>query len=135
MVELSLMLPLLLLILVGTIDLGRAFFDYVRRTNAVREGALTGIRIPDPTVVQYRVTQEANPSMSLQSITVTCHRQPTTGTWTGSEFTSTVACNTARPGDMIQVRASYIFRPFSYEIIRLLGTGITITKTVRMVLV
>src|SRR3712207_553392 len=56
MVELALMLPVIILILLGTVDLGRAFFDYVRLTNAVREGALTGIRIPDPTVVQYRVT-------------------------------------------------------------------------------
>ena len=135
MVELSLMLPLIILILLGTVDLGRAFFDYVRLTNAVREGAVAGMHIPDPIIVQYRVRQEANPSLVPDTITVTCHRQPATGTWTGSEFTSTVACTTVRPGDIIQVQASYTFRPFSYEIIRLLGAGVTMRKTVRMVIV
>ena len=53
MVELALLLPLLVLILAGVVDLGRAFHDYIVITNASREGAryashfpndLTGIR-------------------------------------------------------------------------------------------
>ena len=39
MVELALMLPLLLLILAGIADLGRAFHDYIIITNVAREGA------------------------------------------------------------------------------------------------
>lgn len=39
MVELALLLPLLLLILAGIADLGRAFHDYIIITNVAREGA------------------------------------------------------------------------------------------------
>lgn len=39
LVELALALPVLLLILLGTIDLGRMFFDYVAMRNAAREAA------------------------------------------------------------------------------------------------
>lgn len=40
--ELAILLPLLLLMLVGTLDLGRAFFAYVTVANAAREGARAG---------------------------------------------------------------------------------------------
>ena len=37
--ELALILPLLLTILLGTLDLGRAFYTYIALTNAAREAA------------------------------------------------------------------------------------------------
>jgi len=39
LIELALVLPVLLLILVGVVDLGRAFQSYLVITNAAREGA------------------------------------------------------------------------------------------------
>jgi Flp pilus assembly protein TadG len=38
MVEFALLLPLIVLLLVGVFDLGRAFFSYIAITNAAREG-------------------------------------------------------------------------------------------------
>src|SRR5207302_8907320 len=46
MVELALMMPLLALIMVGTLDMGRMFFYYTRLSDAVKEGALFGMRTP-----------------------------------------------------------------------------------------
>ena len=46
LVELALVLPLLILLLAGTVDLGRAFFSYIEITNAAREGARAGSRMP-----------------------------------------------------------------------------------------
>ena len=40
LVELAVMLPLLLMITMGAVDLGRVFFSYVTIVNAAREGAI-----------------------------------------------------------------------------------------------
>ncbi len=42
LVEFALVLPLLILIVAGMFDLGRAFFSLITITNAAREGARTG---------------------------------------------------------------------------------------------
>jgi len=47
LVELALSLPVLLLILLGTIDVGRMFFDYIEMRNAAREAAGYLARHPD----------------------------------------------------------------------------------------
>jgi len=44
LVEFALVLPLLLLMLVGIADLGRAFTAYIRVTNAAREAARIGVK-------------------------------------------------------------------------------------------
>ncbi len=45
-VEFALIVPVMLLILAGAIDLGRAFYAYVAVENAAKEGALWGARHP-----------------------------------------------------------------------------------------
>jgi Flp pilus assembly protein TadG len=49
LVELALTLPLLILILIGLLDLGRMLIAYVTIQNAAREGAHYGISNPDDT--------------------------------------------------------------------------------------
>src|SRR6185295_4843152 len=68
LVEFALVVPLLLLIFSGAVDLGRAFYNYVALENAVKEGALYGARFPlcgdssalcmDPNTVAWRVQHE-----------------------------------------------------------------------------
>lgn len=67
-VEFALILPVLLLILAGAIDLGRAFYAYVAVENAAKEGALYGARhplcdgpgsCPNPQNVRWVVANEA----------------------------------------------------------------------------
>lgn len=49
LVEIALVLPVVLLLMLGTIDLGRCFFDYIEIRNAAFEGARYGARNPSDT--------------------------------------------------------------------------------------
>jgi Flp pilus assembly protein TadG len=44
LVEAALVIPLLLIILVGVVDMGRAYFSYITIINAAREGARYGVK-------------------------------------------------------------------------------------------
>ena len=60
LVEMALLVPLLLLILVGVTDLGRAYFTYITMINAAREGARYGVDHPgDHGGMTARVFSEA----------------------------------------------------------------------------
>ena len=60
LVELALIVPLLLLLLVGVSDLGRAYFTYITMINAAREGARYGVDQPgDHGGIIARVFSEA----------------------------------------------------------------------------
>ncbi len=59
--ELALLLPLLLLIVAGALDLGRAFHVYITVTNAAREGARYGALYPtDTSGILNHARQEAS---------------------------------------------------------------------------
>jgi Flp pilus assembly protein TadG len=47
LVELALILPVLLILVLGAVDLGRVFYSQITVTNAAREGALEAARNPD----------------------------------------------------------------------------------------
>lgn len=65
MVELAITLPLLLLLMLGTIDIGRAFFDYIQLRSAVREGAGYGSRLPDDHAgIKLRVIEDGVPAVT-----------------------------------------------------------------------
>ncbi len=79
LVEFALILPLLVMIIFGTLDLGRAFFATITITNAAREGARYGILHPDdPTGMRSAVIDEATNSgfdlgdISVSTINITC---------------------------------------------------------------
>lgn len=112
MVELAIILPIMLILLAGAIDLGRLFYAYIAVENAAKEGAFFGARSPlcddganvncdDPNNVVWHVENEA--------------------TNIGGQFTTTVACRTpagalVQPindcldGYTYQVTVSYPFR-------------------------
>lgn len=157
--ELALMLPLLTLIMLGTIDLGRAFFAYQRLTNAVKEGALFGIHSPaqltasgigstassaDPYNIVYQVRQEgangsgtADPALSLtivanSSSDILCYAGRSTTLLTTGNFPGD--CAKAQIGDTLQVRATYAFQPLTTKIIGIVGASLRMRATVRMVI-
>jgi len=69
MVELALTLPVLLLLLLGTIDMGRVFLDYIQLRSAVREGAGYGARLPDDTAgINLRVAEDGVPAGTTTAI-------------------------------------------------------------------
>ncbi|MDE3088426.1 MAG: pilus assembly protein [Chloroflexota bacterium] len=62
-VELAILLPVLLVILIGVLDLGRLLGAYVTLTNAAREGARYGTDNPTDTAgIRQHVEAEANNS-------------------------------------------------------------------------
>jgi len=73
LVEMAIVLPLLLLILAGAVDLGRAFNNYIIVTNASREGARYASRLPlDSTGILDATKKEAeNSGITLTRIFVT----------------------------------------------------------------
>jgi hypothetical protein len=78
-VEFALLLPLLLLVLIGILDLGRLFHAAITITNAAREGARFGIEHPSEIGnIEAAVQQEATGSgidltdVALSTITVSC---------------------------------------------------------------
>ena len=106
MVEFALVLPIMLLLLAGAIDLGRLFYAYVAVENAAKEGALFGARSPlcddninvncgDPNNVVWHVHNEATNIGGQFSVNVACRIRsrtscPRTLMWSGPASTIAV---------------------------------------------
>jgi len=91
LVEFALMLPILLLLLLGAIDLGRAFHSSISITNAAREGAFYGASKPtDSSGIATRVRQELGLAASDASVSVsTACSAPACARSTGTDWAST----------------------------------------------
>ncbi|MGC9361191.1 MAG: TadE/TadG family type IV pilus assembly protein [Anaerolineae bacterium] len=59
LIEAALAVPLLILLLIGVADLGRAFQVHITLLNAAREGARYAARDSDPVAITQRVVAEA----------------------------------------------------------------------------
>ena len=71
MVELALALPVLLLLLLGTIDIGRVFIDYIEMRNGAFEGARYGSVIPTDTAgIKSAVMSHGVPSDTKITVTI-----------------------------------------------------------------
>ncbi|MER3419286.1 MAG: pilus assembly protein TadE [Chloroflexota bacterium] len=84
LVELAMVLPLLLVLVFGIIDFGRAFQTWITLTNAAREGARLGTVSQDAQAVRQRCESTAGvsgvscsvsglPGMTGQDVTVTAN--------------------------------------------------------------
>ncbi|NIR94732.1 MAG: pilus assembly protein [Gammaproteobacteria bacterium] len=78
-VEFAITLPLLLLLLFGAIDLGRAFHAAIALTNSAREGARYGSIYPDATDAEigaavYTEMQNSGLDLSSSTITRSCYK-------------------------------------------------------------
>lgn len=134
MVELALILPLIALILVGTVDLGRVFFYYTRMTNSVKEGALYGANRPDDTATAItRAYAEADGRLGTTGagndfvVTASCY----------ASITATTAlsdCSGVTNGNAIQFTGTYRFRPITTFVIGILPSNYQIRKSVRSVI-
>lgn len=85
-VELALALPVLMLLLLGTIDLGMMFHDYIQLRNAAREGAGYGAHFPnDNTGIALRVTRHGVPAgTTVSSACTSCTTSGGVSTGTGT---------------------------------------------------
>ena len=145
MVELALMMPLIALILLGTVDLGRVFFAYTRLTHSVKEGALYGMRFPKNITVspgpantttcagqqniKCLVIQESGTALALteNDITVECYK--------ASDGTKLLSCTSGLSrGDGMVVTANHTFRPLTSRMAGLFPGGVKLKKSVRVVI-
>ena len=101
LVETALLLPVLLMILVGIVDIGRAYYSYIQLTNAAREGARYAVSHPtdNPGAKQAAVNAATSSGVpiSLGDVTITG------GTVSGDTKTVTIKIN-------FQLVSFYIFR-------------------------
>jgi len=96
-VELALCLPFLMLLMLGTIDVGRVFFDYIELRNAVVEGATYGTRHPaDVGGIAGAVSEHSIPASTIIS-------SYTTG-----------VCDQPQGGGSITVAATHTFTPIFF---------------------
>jgi len=110
LIEFALASPVLLLLLLGTIDLGRMYADYVGLKNAARDGAGYGILKPTDTAgMESRVLAAGVPAGT--TATATC-----TGT-----------CTTIDGTGQLVVTAASTFSPVTLGFFTWLGMDGTVT--------
>ncbi len=129
-VEFALLLPVLLLLVLGTVDLGRAYFASVSLENAVKEGAFFGARdpdcatagasCPDPNNVRARVDLELN-GLTVNNFQAKCFA-PGTTVFTGAGKALT-ACE---DGDLYYVASETPFSLITPLISGLVGNTINL---------
>jgi hypothetical protein len=115
-VELALALTLLIPLLIGAVDLGRAYFAYDVLVHAVNEGARQGSFDTNTSNIVSAV-QSAATAMTIASgdITVTCY-------YSGATSTSKT-CSTMVIGDSVKVNATVVFTPATPWLTGLLPGG------------
>jgi Flp pilus assembly protein TadG len=114
-VELSLLMVLLIPVIVGAVDLGRAYYDYDLLAHAVNEGARWASFDNNSDNIVARV-RTAGDMLSLQAgdVTVTCYSGVTT---------TTKSCAAVVNGDAISVRGQFVFQPLTPWAASLLAGG------------
>lgn len=122
-VETALGLTVLLMLILGFIDLGRAFFMNTELTQAVNEGARYATFNSNVTSIQNK-TIAAAPTLGLttSNITVTCY--------SGSTTTVKPTCSVTQ-GDTVKVTATTTYTPVSFGIARLIGASLSLSATSR----
>jgi TadE-like protein len=141
LVEFALTLPILVLVVFGTVDLGRAFFQSIALENAVKEGAFLGARAPecatdtggttctDPNNVEARVSAELN-GLPLSLLESKCFA-PGTTVFSGPGK----ALADCEDGDLFYVRGQSVFELVVPLIGAIVGDEITIEATATAVVV
>ena len=73
LVEFALILPIIIIILFGITEFGRAFYSYIVITNAAREGARAGVvgKSNDDILARVKETAPLNPPLEDSDITIT----------------------------------------------------------------
>jgi Flp pilus assembly protein TadG len=121
-VELTLALPVLLLLLLGLVDFAPAILRASQLTQAVREGAAYGHGVPsDAAGIRDRVRRTASTlGLAEADITISC----------ASGLSGLgKACSAATYGDSLTVVATTTHRPFTPLFIGIIGPTVTITRS------
>jgi Flp pilus assembly protein TadG len=98
-VEFALILPILLLLVFGIIEMGFVLFDKAMITNASREGARTGISYRVPPFTDEEISNVVSSYLGNALITFAESTNPT----------ATVTRNGSNPGDELKVTVAYTY--------------------------
>lgn len=140
LVEFAIALPVLAILVMGVVDLGRAYALSSRLSNAAREGARFGQFAPE----QVAVTGVCLPT---ESITWYANHEDGANAWTvsvdrmnGQTATPITGCKTMQdpaatvfPGARIRVRVSTSFSVLTPLVGALVGNQITMTRSQEVV--
>jgi Flp pilus assembly protein TadG len=120
MVEFAISLPFLLLIMLGTIDMGRMFFDYVDLRSAAVEGAQYGSRYAaDPAAIQTEALGAGAPSGTTVAV---------------SADAACLSATTPGVAGYVTVTTAKTFTPFTTSFLSRFGLGpvnLSATSTMR----
>lgn len=109
LVEMGLVLPLLFLLLLGTVDFGRAYYLAIEVSQAAHTAALYGSQNPTDTVgMQNAAVADAPdvPNFTTSSVTVTYGCECSNGSSPVASCATAPACGTMNVVDYVQVNTS-----------------------------
>src|SRR5688572_33484081 len=121
-VETAAVFAILVPVIVGAVDLGRAYFGYDLLVHAANEGARRGTFDSNTTSIVATVRAASGP-LNLQTgdVAVTCYSGSTTTTKT---------CSSMTIGDSVRVTATSVFTPITPLITAIMPGGtMTLTAT------
>lgn len=137
LVEFALIFPILMLLLFGVVDFGRAIYDYNTLANAARAGVRvaivnqngagtgcaigSGVTPPDTTKVSAHDCA-IQAALEMGPVTVTVGYKDPTGATDPTDITSMPTCNPVQVGCLAVVTTSYTFRPITPVISSIVGT-------------
>lgn len=119
-VEFAIVLPVLLFIALGAVDVGRVFFDYIGLRAAAMDGALYGARFPDETAdIKQRVADHFAPNPLPAGTGITVAADP-------------ICIGTASLGKtgFVSVTVTRQFKPVSLSALQFLANGMNWTFTI-----
>lgn len=121
-VELAMLMPILIIVLLGIVDLSPAFVGVARATQAARAGAdYAHYDWTNSAEIKNRVKLAA-PSLNLTDgdITATCYTGMTTTVKT---------CASAVIGDSVNVQVNFTYRPITGFFASIVGSTLVITRS------
>ena len=143
MVEFAVLAPVFFMLLLGTIDLGRAIYIFNTISDAAREGARAAVPydnpLPNATTVVNAVQSKLGGGFTLQvdpcigsGYSAPCPSTPT-GPNTGYIYYSPSIANPQVGRHTVTVKITFLFQPWVPVIRDASGNGVTITAQSTMV--
>lgn len=141
MVEFAVLAPIFFLLLLGTIDLGRAVYIYNTISDAAREGTRAAIPFDNPLPTNAQVVAAVQSKLgggftlsqdpcSGGPVTASCPAAPTTSN-TGYIWYSSGIGSTGR--NLVTVKISFLFQPWIPVVRDAAGNGVIISAQSSMV--
>jgi Flp pilus assembly protein TadG len=122
-VELSLLLPIFLVLVFGLLELSTAFGDWLLLANASREGSRSAAVGRTTTLIRTATQQGARPLSAASVQVAMAYRTSPTGAWT--TLGDTAGHNNAPVGSQVRITVTYLHRMMTGSMLSRLSGGPT----------